>query len=114
MSGPKWHKDDKRRRGKGVQPARRKQQPIRREWDNRPAAAVRPATVGAAMTGTIKKLVGDKGFGFIRGEDGVEYFFHRSGVAAGEDFGRLKEGDSVSFLSAEGQKGPRAVDVELG
>ncbi len=32
------------------------------------------------MKGTIKTLVTDRGFAFLRGEDGKEYFFHRSGV----------------------------------
>ena len=31
-----------------------------------------------AMTGTIKRLVSDKGFGFIAAGDGTEYFFHQS------------------------------------
>ena len=31
-------------------------------------------------TGTIKKVVADRGFGFIAAEDKKEYFFHRSGV----------------------------------
>ena len=32
-------------------------------------------------TGTIKKLVRERGFGFIQGQDGVEFFFHRSALA---------------------------------
>ena len=34
----------------------------------------------AAMNGTVKRLVSDKGFGFIRDEGGTEHFFHRSSV----------------------------------
>lgn len=61
------------------------------------------------MTGTVKRLVSDKGFGFILGEDGVEYFFHRSSC---EDFNALGAGERVSFQPGAGQKGPRAEDVE--
>jgi cold shock protein len=45
------------------------------------------------MRGTIKKLVSDKGFGFITGEKG-ELFFHRSSVE-GDGFSRLQEGQAV-------------------
>jgi CspA family cold shock protein len=59
--------------------------------------------------GTIKKIVGDKGFGFIQGEHG-ELFFHRSSVQ-GIEFGALKEGQRVSYAPGRGPPGPRAEDV---
>jgi CspA family cold shock protein len=62
------------------------------------------------MRGTIKRLVTDKGFGFIAGADGVEYFFHRSACAGGT-FDRLREGQSVTFDVGEGPKGPRAENI---
>src|SRR5207253_1770125 len=37
-------------------------------------------------TGTIKKLVSDRGFGFIAAEDGKEYFFHRTGLDSSINF----------------------------
>ena len=46
-------------------------------------------------TGTIKKLVADRGFGFIAAEDGKEFFFHRSGTEG--DFDSLQGGEKVSF-----------------
>ena len=49
--------------------------------------------------GTIKKLVGDRGFGFIAQEDGSEIFFHRSKVT-GEAFDSLTEGQRVSYEKA--------------
>ena len=61
--------------------------------------------------GTIKKLVTDRGFGFIAAEDGKEYFFHRSGTDA--DFDRLQGGERVSFQVESSPKGPRAAQVQL-
>jgi CspA family cold shock protein len=63
------------------------------------------------MTGTIRTLRADKGFGFIKGEAGQEYFFHRSAVY-GEGLEDLREGDSVEFDVGEGPKGPRAENVK--
>src|SRR5438309_5785158 len=51
---------------------------------------------GQVATGTIKKLVGDRGFGFIQTEDGSDIFFHRSQVE-GDAFDTLREGQSVSY-----------------
>jgi CspA family cold shock protein len=59
--------------------------------------------------GTIKKLIADKGFGFIAG-DGDDLFFHHSEVQGGsiED---LNEGQSVQYEIGQGKKGPCAVSV---
>ena len=46
--------------------------------------------------GIIKRLVRDRGFGFIRDDGGQEWFFHRSSVKAG-NFDQLNEGQRVSF-----------------
>lgn len=63
------------------------------------------------MTGTIKTLRAEKGFGFIRDAAGKEFFFHQSAIY-GEGIDMLREGDSVEFdLGAEGPKGPRAENV---
>lgn len=61
--------------------------------------------------GVIKKLVADKGFGFIQG-DGGEFFFHHSAVQ-GCDFDSLREGQSVEYTEGEGPKGPRAESVTV-
>jgi CspA family cold shock protein len=72
----------------------------------------RSGSGGSIMTtGTIKKVVADRGFGFISGEDGKEYFFHRGGVQAPLDFDRLSGGERVSFEIENSPKGPRAVRV---
>src|SRR5262249_49641383 len=68
---------------------------------------------GSGMpTGTIARLLIDKGFGFIRDENGIEHFFHRSSVR-GAVFELLREGQRVEFTPEESQKGPRAGDVRL-
>lgn len=60
--------------------------------------------------GTIKRLVRDRGFGFIRDEGGQELFFHRSGVKDG-NFEMLNEGQRVSFDEEPSSKGPRAGNI---
>ena len=62
-------------------------------------------------TGTVKRIVADRGFGFIAAEDEKEYFFHRSGLDASLEFDRLVEGISVEFDVETSPKGPRAVRV---
>lgn len=59
--------------------------------------------------GTIKRLVRDRGFGFIRDEGGQEWFFHRSSVEG--SFDQLAEGQRVSFEEEQSPKGPRAGSV---
>jgi CspA family cold shock protein len=64
--------------------------------------------------GTIKKLVHDKGFGFIATEDGADVFFHHSSVAD-RQFDNLAEGQKVEYTVDGGNnprgKGPRAASV---
>lgn len=59
--------------------------------------------------GTIKKLISDKGFGFIEGDRG-ELFFHHSAVE-GVAFETLQEGQAVEYSEGRGPKGPRAEAV---
>ena len=66
----------------------------------------------AAMNGKIKRLVSDKGFGFILADDGNEYFFHNS-ACAGVRFDELREGQAVTFERGQGPKGPRGENVRL-
>ncbi len=61
--------------------------------------------------GTIKKVIADRGFGFITGEDGKDYFFHRDGLASSLDFDRMATGERVEFDLQSSQRGPRAVNV---
>ena len=62
------------------------------------------------MQGTIKRIVRDRGFGFIRSTDGQEVFFHRNGLQQ-MDFDSLKEGSTVEFEVEQSEKGPRAANV---
>jgi len=66
----------------------------------------------ASMSGTIKRLVSDKGFGFIAASDGAEYFFHQS-ACSGVAFDDLREGQAVTFEKGQGPKGPRGENVKL-
>ena len=59
--------------------------------------------------GTIKKLIAEKGFGFINGNGG-EIFFHHSALV-GTTIEALREGQSVEYEEGRGPKGPRAENV---
>ncbi len=59
--------------------------------------------------GTIKKLITEKGFGFIAGDRG-EIFFHHSALV-GTTIEALHEGQSVDYEEGRGPKGPRAENV---
>ena len=60
------------------------------------------------MNGKIKRIVAERGFGFIASDDGKEYFFHRSAVE-GLRFENLAEDDPVAFdVEKDAPKGPRA------
>jgi len=61
--------------------------------------------------GTIKKLIADKGFGFIDGERG-DLFFHHSAVE-GTSIEALSIGQTVTYEEGRGPKGPRAENVRL-
>jgi CspA family cold shock protein len=62
-------------------------------------------------TGTVKKVISDRGFGFIKAEDEKEYFFHRGGLDSSLVFDRLIGGEKVEFEIEASPKGPRAVQV---
>jgi CspA family cold shock protein len=65
------------------------------------------------MQGTIKRVIRDRGFGFIRSTDGQEIFFHRSTLQQ-MTFDGIKEGEAVEFEMENGEKGPRATSVRPG
>ena len=65
------------------------------------------------MNGEIKRVLLEKGFCFIRGEDGIEYFAHSSAFLAVTVFEALRQGQRVTFEPARSPKGPRAEQVRL-
>jgi len=63
--------------------------------------------LGFVPAGRIKKIIPDRGFGFVRADDGNEVFFHRTELTL-VDFDRLEEGQVVEFDIVDSPKGPRA------
>ena len=59
--------------------------------------------------GTVKFFNQMKRFGFITGEDGKDYFVHESGLKEGVT---IDEGDEVTFEVVDGDRGPKAEQVE--
>ncbi|CAB1262789.1 cold-shock protein [Clostridium sp. MT-14] len=64
------------------------------------------------MTGTVKWFNGNKGFGFITGEDGKDIFAHFSQINS-DGYKSLDEGQKVSYDVGEGQKGPQAENITV-
>lgn len=65
------------------------------------------------MNGTIKRLVKDRGFGFILAADGHEYFFHSTALQ-NRQFDSLEENEPVVFEpTVRNAKGPRAEDIRV-
>lgn len=63
--------------------------------------------------GTIRRLVTDRGFGFIKTEEGKDLFFHRSQLQ-GVDYSSLRERQEGEFELGQGRTGrPEAVRVRL-
>jgi cold shock protein len=60
------------------------------------------------MNGTVKWFNGKKGYGFIEGEDGTDYFVHYTAI---EKDARLNDGDAVTFEPADGDRGKKADKV---
>ena len=64
------------------------------------------------MSGTVKWVNAEKGFGFITGDDGVDVFAHFSQIQA-DGYKSLEEGQEVTFDVVQGQKGPQAENINI-
>jgi cold shock protein len=62
--------------------------------------------------GKIKKVVRERGFGFISDTDGREVFFHQSGLID-VNFEALSESQEVQFDVEQSPKGPRAINIKV-
>lgn len=63
------------------------------------------------MNGKVKFFSAEKGFGFITGEDGKDYFAHYSQIKA-DGYRSLNDGQDVTFEIEVEAKGPKAVNIE--
>ena len=63
-------------------------------------------------TGTVKFFNAEKGYGFIKAEDGKEIFIHYSAIQS-DGYKTLEEGQKVQFEIVEGHRGPQAANVSL-
>lgn len=61
------------------------------------------------MNGTVKFFNEEKGFGFVTADDGKEYFFHKSALGEGT---QINKDDAVTFDVEDGDRGPKAVNVQ--
>jgi CspA family cold shock protein len=64
-------------------------------------------------TGTVKWFSDEKGFGFITPDDGSKDLFVHQSAIVGDGFRSLQEGAKVTYNAEAGDKGPRAVDVQV-
>jgi cold shock protein len=64
------------------------------------------------MNGTVKWFNGEKGFGFITGEDGNDVFAHFSQIQK-DGYKTLEEGQKVSYEVVKGPKGPQAENIVI-
>ncbi len=87
----------------------RAQIPGKHHQNNRMAPEV---VEGEPLHGMVVRLFKDDGYGFIKTEDGREFYMHRNSVLH-DDFDRLADGTEVSFTPELGEKGPQATSVQV-
>lgn len=69
--------------------------------------------VSSTLTGKIYRLVRDRGFGFLRTDDGRDWFFHRSELR-NTTFENVAEGMQAEFLPVpDAPKGARATEIHV-
>ena len=62
------------------------------------------------QTGIVKFFNKSKRYGFIKGDDGEDYFFHESGLSEGI---YVQDNDKVEFKVVDGDRGKKAVDISI-
>jgi cold shock CspA family protein len=67
------------------------------------------------MQGSIVRLVRERGFGFIKAENGAEVFFHATGVPGNTPYDNLTVGQQVTYDMENDSRGrgERAVNVQV-
>lgn len=92
----------------------REQRISSRSVEARPKPALVKRVEATRIEGSIRKIKQDRGFGFIAGDDGQDHFFHWSGMEkTTKNFRDLEVQDRVSFITIEGDKGPRAICIRV-
>jgi CspA family cold shock protein len=61
--------------------------------------------------GTVRRFNEDRGYGFIKPDDGGEDVFVHYSAIEGGGFRTLEEGDKVTYEVTQGRRGPQAVKV---
>lgn len=67
---------------------------------------------GANMTGTVKWFNAEKGYGFIKDEEGKDIFVHFSSINS-DGYKTLEEGQKVTYDLVESDRGPQAKNVTV-
>ena len=65
---------------------------------------------GKMQKGKVKFYNKERKFGFISGDDGIDYFFHETGLSDGT---YVKDDDKVEFVAEDGDRGKKAVDISI-
>lgn len=71
------------------------------------------AATATTVTGKVKWFDNRKGFGYITGEDGTDYFVHRNDIETGRTYTGFNNNDQVTFTVEEGKKGLQAKTVNM-
>ena len=75
-------------------------------------------TMDTRISGTVKRTFPNKGYLWLQGDDGVDYFGHQSHIQHGVDIMETWVGQPATFIPRAGdgpdEKGPFAEAIELG
>ena len=83
---------------------------VARRWIEKAQDIIHSYTIKPEHINEFKKLISDRGFGFISDTDGREVFFHKSGLIDVQ-FEALREEQTVEFEVEKSPKGPRAFNI---